>query len=262
MEPTRAQLYAVAHVIDGQRFMTIRVQARLSQRAVARAAGVTLPVVRGAEEGRSQQMTLALVTRLAAALGCSVEEILEPSSVAPTVEGEASTSPGVDRKKKDAKRLEAVLFTAGKLVHYRALAEVLGFSVQRLREAAEYLEAHAEDRGIRFYRLNVQWGLRPAVASGTMNDICRVERHKVASDGLKRSQARILYEIFRDRRAGRNRRYGLDRKGAQVELGSLLNAGILVRGSDGRMMLGREVQWALEPARVPAHALADDCDEA
>src|ERR1700686_3619530 len=63
VEPTRAQLYAVAHVIDGQRFMTIRVQARLSQRAVARAAGVTLPVVRGAEEGRSQQMTLALVTR-------------------------------------------------------------------------------------------------------------------------------------------------------------------------------------------------------
>ena len=113
-------------VIIGNGMAAARLCEELSQRAVARAAGVTLPVVRGAEEGRSQQMTLALVTRLAAALGCSVEEILEPSSVAPTVEGEASTSPGVDRKKKDAKRLEAVLFTAGKLVHYRALAEVPG----------------------------------------------------------------------------------------------------------------------------------------
>lgn len=228
-------------MIDHQRFLSLRTTARMSQRGVALGARVTVPVVRAVEEGRSEHLTLRTVGRLAGALGCSVHDIvvdtreIETADLSP-IDNEA-TGP-------DARQLEALLFAAGKLLHKRVVGEVLGWSHERSEAAAAHLERHNGVRGVEFYRLNVQWGLRPCSRVASIKVLARLQRQKTARDGLNREQARVLYEYFLGKGC---REHGEHRGGVQIVVETLLAAGLLERDVQGTVGVGRAVRCALEP---------------
>lgn len=238
-------------MIDPQFFTSLRMKALLSQRGLAERAGVTLPVIRGVEEGHSQQLSLRVAALLASALGCSIQELLADERAALAESPADGDSDAMLAE--DARRLEATLFAAGKLMHQRALGDVLGMTNVRLERAARHLESHASERGVALYRLNAQMGLRASLTVLSRKTLGAIDRHKVATDGLTTSQAQILYDIFRNpksdlpRRAGEKRSALLAKAKILPEVGALVNARLAVMDRDSGLSLSPDVLCALEP---------------
>ncbi len=233
-------------MIDAQRFLHLRTTAPLSQRNVAERAGVTVPVVRAAEEGRSAQLTLRTAGRLAAALGAKIADIVVDGPDAVDEPAEADGTVDQDLVAADARQLEALLLSAGKLLHHRAAAEALEMTHDRLKAAAGYLEAHNSERGIHFYWSNVKMGLRPSARAESLNVIRRLARQATASDGLKLREAQILFEFHRGLHMLLRR--GDRRRDAHPTHERLLSAGLLERDETNRLALSKKVALALEPA--------------
>jgi len=234
-------------MIDPERFGTLRRQARLSHRAIADRSGLSTSVVRRVEEGHSSRVTLQRAGLLAAAIGCELRDLVcsqnEPSVVGDSCEGADNEEATAD----DARRLEAILFAAGKLMHNRAIGDALELPKERLERAAAQLEAAGEGRGITFYRSQEKWGLRPTVEVLSKRALQRLERGKVTTDGLSYSQAKVLYDILVDRRWGKNRLASLGKGGVQPHIASLINAGLVVVNHEKGLALGPEVVYALQP---------------
>jgi transcriptional regulator with XRE-family HTH domain len=232
-------------MIDALRFQHLRSTARLSQRTVAHKAGVTVPVVRAVEEGRSAQLTMRTAGGLAEAIGTKLSDIVSDVREDPSdVEVPATESEAVDVID-DARRLEALLFNAGRLFHHRAAAKVLEISFERLKAAAAYLEAQNESRGIHFYRLNVQYGLKASGQAESTKELHRLARQMTASDGLNRLEARTLFEFHLGSVMTLPR--GDHRRHAHATHERLLASGLLVRDEANRLSLSREIRLALEP---------------
>ena len=240
-------------MIDPLRFQQLRTTGRLSQRSVAAQAGVTVPVVRAVEEGRSGQLTLRMAGALARAVGTKVSDIVADGRDELGEVEAVSEGSDAERVIDDAQRLEALLFSAGSLYHQRAVAELLGISPERLRAAASHLEAQNETRGIHFYRLNVQMGLRASGRVESKKDLQRLARQMSASDGLNNAEAKVLFEFHSGYTM--NLRRGDHRRIAHPTHERLLAAGLLERDELGRLALSSVVRVALEPGIVGASAV-------
>lgn len=59
-----------------QRLATVRRAAGLSQRALAERSGVHVQTIRHLEQGRTASMRVDTLTKLASAIGCSIEDLV------------------------------------------------------------------------------------------------------------------------------------------------------------------------------------------
>lgn len=144
--------------LNGPRLARARARLDRTQRAAARAAGVTNVVQRSLETGVvDPTMPVGTLAAVAEAAGLSLADLFAVDPPAATAEGNDDR----DDVEADAGLLARVLVDDRRLVQTSAVAAALGWSMGRTNRAANRLTARLEPSGLRVYRLDGKLGLRP-----------------------------------------------------------------------------------------------------
>lgn len=176
-----------------------RLELGLARRDVAREVGVSEGAVARIERGgNADDWPVRQVRRLAAALGMTLAELLDRDGDAPGAPPD------------DASRIATLLAHNERLTPVRALAEALGWTLQRTNEALGGLDQRTESVGLRVQQLRGQVALRPRHCD---HDLGRLFHREMASIGMSRSHGRTLHAVlagtFEERHADANDRMSL-----------------------------------------------------
>lgn len=202
-----------------------RTELALSHRAVARHLGVTSATAARIEDGRNHaELPLRLLCRLADLLAVDVADLVgqQPEPTGPTA---------------DARRLGALLATAGEPVLPATLADALELTAGEVEGLLDRLDADLRPAGLRLHRGNAGVSI---VADGATLDDARLRqllRGQHARHGLTRLEAQLLARAA----AGTLDPTSLG-IAYQVALARLVNAGLV--DADGN--LDDDVRFSLE----------------
>jgi len=172
-----------------------RTALNMSPRALHRAAALSHRVVYVTEPGSMAHasMTLAELTRLAAALGVTPADLLTTSST-------DTTGPPTD----DVGVLLAALMDEAQvaLAHKEDVARALGWSLERMDEAAREAAVRLPALGLQLHENQGAVALRAAHGALSAEDQQRVARAKTLRSHLRIDKARELHDIAHGRVVG------------------------------------------------------------
>lgn len=258
------------HILDGPAIRRRRAELRLSARDVGGQLGGTGQVVTSIERGTNHpDLTLATVARLARALAVDITTLFGPGTAAPeavpagaTTAAPSDDSPGTtatcpdDGDGTDVAALGSLLFCARILTPLSALAEALGWPLERVEAALGTLSTQLPLVGLRLHRLNGKAGIARSVEALEAKAAQAVIRKHLQRDGLSVAEARMVYRVART---------GLPTTPNNAEataMGVLANAGLLVFVPRGDLALADDVRLSLfldeDPDPPPPGADAPD----
>jgi transcriptional regulator with XRE-family HTH domain len=196
------------------RLRRYRLQAGLSERALARATAMTGMSITALEEGRNHdELTLRHLVRISRTLN------VDPAALFPTdADHEAAAAAPDDRK------IESALASLGCYTRTHELARGLGWTLDRTVAALEQLANRLQPTGQRLATQNGRVKLMPAAGVLTDNEERNVQNASRHQRGLTLSLAQILRNAVDGKaRTGRQRRTNANQLLAE---GSLLNLGL------------------------------------
>lgn len=218
--------------LDGRTLAAFRLQAGLSRRRLAAAAGVGAGVIRRLEEGGSdRQLSLYRLRLIAERLGVDAADLL---TTGPT---------GQRRPASDDLKLEALLAHSRRHLTTDELARALDWDLLRTRRALRALHDRL-NAGVTLKRTAAGWRLAPVQHLLTARDRSRLENVHLARRGLTVRQLRLLERLRSEELSSdwERRASNADR----VDLAVLLRAEIVERTTDGRIRLTAAVLYSLE----------------
>jgi transcriptional regulator with XRE-family HTH domain len=220
-----------APILSTNRVRRFRLQARLSERALARATAMTGMSIRALEQGRNHdELTLRHLVRIARALGVDPAALLTPD---PAVKPEP---------RPDDVMLEAALAGINRYTHPHDLARGLGWTLDRTTAALEQLRLRLETTGQRLANQNGRVKIVPAAGLLTDSQEHDLANASTNERGLTISLAQMLRQAIEDNGSG-----GRTRKPNANELlaqGALLNLG-MIEFNDGRLVATRDVAYGV-----------------
>jgi transcriptional regulator with XRE-family HTH domain len=177
-----------ASLVDGSAVLQRRLEAGLSRNAVAATSGLSPRIVKRVEGGdprADDMLTVADLIALADALGVSPSTLLTRSTVPEPLQ---DASP-------DAATLGAVLHTAGRQLSRAALRSALGWSSQRLEQAATELSVAAPAAGAHLYLGAQQLRLAPIKDEVVIQALESEKRQRAHAYGMDAAAARVLQRV-------------------------------------------------------------------
>lgn len=225
-----------------QRVRTRRLELGLSERDVAAHWGVSTAVVRNVESGLvASDLSLGQLAKLAAILGLDLLELLEGGTEA---EQDATPNEGAG----DAAVLGSLLADTRVLVPIEALAEALGWDLDRTRLALDDLEARLRVTGLRVHRLHHDVRIARIVTTVDPKTLEGFWRIHLARRSITAAQARLL-RLVCDGAVD----LGNTKDTHKVRLPELRNAG-LIEAADAQA--GTAAAW--EPTEAVRYSLLLD----
>lgn len=222
-----------ATILSTERLRQFRLQAGLSQRALARSTGFsTSQTVRALEDGRGHDdLTLRHLIRISDGLG------VEPALLFDQPEGAAPTADDIT--------LEAALAQTGRWIERDDLAATLGWKIERLATAAESLRVRLASTGQRLVTRNGRVKLIPAEGVLTSRQTQAVEELRIAERGPNLATGRVLADAV----AGRiDERWQATATNSQlVEQARLLKLGWIAFTDKSCVEPSEAVRFGLEP---------------
>lgn len=198
-------------ILDGEHIRQRRIELRLSHRAVAAHLGVSPAAVRCIEDGRNHNdLSLATIVRLADTLAVGITTLFRPAT---------PTDPPTDDT--DVATLGSALHAAGTLTPTAAIAQALGWTIDRTNQAADRLANTLTPAGLRLHRLNGQLAIERATEPIDPTQLKAVVRAHLLRAGMNLTEARLLRRIADGRRVKE-----LSNPDA-VAYGTLTNAGLV-----------------------------------
>ncbi len=191
---------------------------RLSERELANSCGFTASSIRGvvANGAMSSSFTLAELRALKSALGLSWSDLFVEPRPEPT-------------GSEDVPVLVQVLTGQTKAIPEDRLARVLGWDLDRLKDAAEAAVSALAPVGLTIHVAST--GLQIRAVDDQAENRSRLESLRDDETGISQSAARVLREAWTGELSSQE-----DRNNHQIQLGRLHNLGVLEdrRSSGGR----------------------------
>jgi transcriptional regulator with XRE-family HTH domain len=176
-------------VLDVARIADQRAAIGLSQRALAREAGLSATAISTLERGGSQaELTLRVIDRLAKALGVQIAWLFD------SPERDQRASAGAE----DDLTVEALLASAPGALTSRDVARILGWTLVRAKRALRDLERRLEQAGTLLHRSSNGCRIRPRTDLLDADVIERLERVRLRNRQARESAMRLLLAIVRD----------------------------------------------------------------
>jgi transcriptional regulator with XRE-family HTH domain len=220
--------------------ISLRLAERMSQRDVARAAGVTPILISNLEAGRigsHAELSLAVLGRLAGALGVEPAVLLASSGATE----ETPPEPRQRQAEADGRRIGALLTQVGRMIHRADLVSVTGWSPARVDAAIRSFEVSLAGTG---QRLHKTWGieLRPERSQIDEEQLQAIERCALKRSPLHAGTAQLLYRVASGKVDSRFEAQASNSE--RVNLARLAKLGLIRRG-DERFTLRDEVAFSL-----------------
>lgn len=220
-------------LLDTTKLVELRHSRGLSQRAVARALGVSSPTVTRLEAGIGhEQVTLERLRRLAQALATTPRQLLAT---------ESGDSPAAEA---DDVIVEAALTRSKTMIQTDELADGLAWTLRRTTLALRALEARLRGTGVTVRRTTNGWAIYAREDALTQTQLLELERARQGRRGLTISHARLLLRVLQDEIDARWEQHASNAD--RVTLASLLKAGY-VRKDNSRYELTPPIAAALAP---------------
>jgi transcriptional regulator with XRE-family HTH domain len=223
-------------ILDCDRIKSLRLENKLSQRALAHKLGVSQGFVRYLEEGDNhEQLNLRMVSRIAEILGADLRDLIRRDS------SSADPSP-------DDIRVEALLADEGVSLAAQEIAAAFEWPILRAHQALRQLKARLTAGGTEVWSGAGRWklGARRAVLADEERE--RLARARLPRRGLNRIQAQVLREVA----AGTfNKSYYLKSGKLPTNnqelraLAGLLKLGLAALNQDGSPVLRANVERSL-----------------
>ncbi|MCZ2818026.1 DUF2442 domain-containing protein [Modestobacter sp. VKM Ac-2984] len=180
---------AAAPLLDVDLLRRRKMELRLSRHDIAKRLGVTTAVVGRLESGANHaEQPLGLLLRLAGLLGLDLADLLprhRAQATPPTVPAGQTTGLGTsDEGAEDVRLVGAALHALGVLVPTETLADVLGWTAERLAAAIDGLALTAPAAGLRVHRLQNRVSLIRAADALPAEALAAVLRYDAARTGL------------------------------------------------------------------------------
>jgi transcriptional regulator with XRE-family HTH domain len=172
-------------LLDIELIATLRLERSLSERAVARALGVSPPTVGRLEAGAGHRsLTIARLLQLAELLGA------EPAALL------TRPSPSLNETTPDEHKLQAALLASRHRVRTEELAEALGWTLQRTTSALRRLARSSASTGAALTRTGAGWQLGARDGVLTRSQRQRLERVRIRRHGLTLRQTSLMRAIL------------------------------------------------------------------
>lgn len=223
-------------VINGQLVRTRRLEVGLSERALASIAGISLATLTDIEDhdGRDRHIKLIGLFRLAEALDLTPMQLVDVRPAdAPTPE------PGRGDAQDDADAVGHLLFEARVVLNIDDVAQALGWTYQRTRQALQCLDGRLKGTGFHVHLFTGRAQLRPcdpaAGLTATVSTVLSARR------GIDRPKAALLYRTLTG--SGKS---GRGIHGTSRGRSALLLLGLVKEAGSRQMDLGDDFKYALD----------------
>lgn len=214
-------------LLDCDRLRSLRLEVGLSQRALGRRVGLSPTAIRALEDKEQpnhHQLSLAVVDRVAKALGVPVAQLFAPDGgeAASSAEGENEPKSGAD-----AAKLGALVAAVDDRLSRRDVAGAFGWGDQRVAEATKALERELTRVGLRFPSGPGTLTFLPRRNLLAPAEVQAADRALLVRGSLRVNEARLLRQVAEGLVDGRWE--GKASNPQRVTLGRLLRLGLVVR---------------------------------